>query len=51
MYGFAGIGGTVYDTKVNALNGTTKYDFNAIAQSAYKNRKDILEENEEYCTG
>lgn len=42
VYGIAGIGGTVYDTKVNALNGSTKYDFNSITQSDYKNRKSFL---------
>ncbi len=42
VYGIAGIGGTVYDTKVDALNGATKYAFNTIAQSDYKNRKSFL---------
>ncbi|HMU45721.1 MAG TPA: OmpA family protein [Chitinophagaceae bacterium] len=42
MYGFAGIGGTIYDTKVNALNGNSKYNFNAINQSDYKNRRDFI---------
>ncbi|NOT51011.1 MAG: OmpA family protein [Chitinophagaceae bacterium] len=42
VYGIAGIGGTVYDTKVNALNGSNKYDFNALNQSDYKNRKSFL---------
>lgn len=42
VYGIAGIGGTVYDTKVNALNGSTKYNFNSINQSDYKNRKSFL---------
>lgn len=42
LYGFGGIGGTVYDTKVNALNGTTKYDFNSIQQASYKNRHDLI---------
>jgi outer membrane protein OmpA-like peptidoglycan-associated protein len=42
VYGIAGVGGTVYDTKVNALNGASKYDFNAIAQSPYKNRQTFL---------
>jgi outer membrane protein OmpA-like peptidoglycan-associated protein len=40
LYGFAGIGGTVYETKVNALNASnTKYSYASIAQSDYKNRK------------
>ena len=45
LYGFAGIGGSVYDTKVNALNsdGVTPYKFENIvsATTTYKNRKDI----------
>jgi len=44
VYGIAGIGGTVYDTKVNALNGSSKYNFNALTQSAYKNRKSFLKD-------
>lgn len=42
LYGFAGIGGTIYDTKVDALeNGTTKYNFASITPNgAYKSRKD-----------
>lgn len=41
FYGFAGIGGTVYDTKVNALNGATPYtQFGTVAGGVYKNRKD-----------
>ncbi|HQV61345.1 MAG: OmpA family protein [Chitinophagaceae bacterium] len=42
FYGFAGIGGSIYDTKVNALDGSSKYNFNAINQAAYKNRKDFI---------
>ncbi len=44
VYGFAGIGGSVYDTKVNALNGASKYDFTTIAQSPYDNRKDKIDQ-------
>lgn len=42
IYGFAGIGGTVYETKVNALDGNTPYDFfnNITTSGVYKNRKD-----------
>ena len=40
FYGFGGIGGTIYDTKVNALNGSTRYDFTTINGSVYKDRKD-----------
>ncbi len=42
VYGFAGVGGSVYDTRVNALNGNVKYNFNAIQQAAYKDRKSFL---------
>lgn len=42
FYGFAGIGGSVYETKVNALDGSTKYNFNSINEAAYKNRKDFI---------
>jgi len=45
LYGFAGVGGTIYDTKVNALNsdGITPYKFENIVSSTsiYKNRHDI----------
>jgi outer membrane protein OmpA-like peptidoglycan-associated protein len=41
FYGFAGFGATIYDTKVNALNGTTKYNYGSITpNSSYKSRKD-----------
>lgn len=45
FYGFAGVGGTIYDVKVNALNegisGNQKYNFASITvNSQYKNRKD-----------
>ncbi len=41
FYGFAGIGATVYDTKVNALDGDGgKYDFSTIQGGVYKDRKD-----------
>ena len=40
FYGFVGVGGSIYDTKVNALNGNAKYDFSSIAQGSYENRKD-----------
>src|SRR4029077_16900626 len=41
--GFAGVGGSIYRTYVNALNGTTPYKFENIvtATSTYKNRHDI----------
>jgi outer membrane protein OmpA-like peptidoglycan-associated protein len=41
FYGFAGFGGSVYDTKVNATNdGNAKYNFSGISGGVYKNRKD-----------
>jgi len=42
LYAFFGIGGTVYDTKVNALgsNGQS-YDFSGIQNGTYKTRKQI----------
>ncbi len=43
FYALAGIGGTVYDTKVDALNGSTKYNFATIAQGTYKDRKTTLD--------
>ena len=45
MYGFAGIGATIYDTKVDALNGeSTKYNFASITPNGeYKSRKDTYD--------
>lgn len=47
VYGFAGVGGTVYDTKVDALNaGNTNYasQFNGLAQAPYDDRKSVIRE-------
>lgn len=44
FYAFGGIGGTVYDTKVNALNGNTPYNFGGINGGVYKDRKDTRKE-------
>lgn len=41
MYLGAGVGATIFDTKVNALNGDAKYNFASITASGYENRKDI----------
>jgi len=41
MYMGLGAGATIFDTKVNALNGTTPYDFSQITSSGYTNKKDI----------
>ncbi|HUR66015.1 MAG TPA: OmpA family protein [Chitinophagaceae bacterium] len=45
FYGFAGIGGMVYDTKVDALkDGTTKYNFGLVTVTgAYKTRKETYD--------
>lgn len=40
VYAFGGVGGTIYDTKVNALNGTAQYNFAGINGGVYKDRKD-----------
>src|SRR5690606_41470233 len=38
---FAGIGGTIYDTKINALDeNDNPYNFASIPQGAYEDRKD-----------
>jgi outer membrane protein OmpA-like peptidoglycan-associated protein len=44
VYGIAGIGGTIYDTKIDALDNNEKYNFNALTQAAYKNRKSFLKD-------
>ena len=43
LYGGVGVGATIYDTKVNALNGTATYSLISIllAVQDYTNRKDI----------
>jgi len=38
LYGFAGLGLGWYGTKVNALNGTAKYNFNSIPTGTYATR-------------
>jgi OmpA-OmpF porin, OOP family len=46
VYAFGGIGGMIYNTKINALNGTQPYNFASALAIAptYKNRKDIRDE-------
>ena len=46
IYAFAGFGGMVYNTKVNARNGNTPYNFaSAVAiPNNYENRKDVRDE-------
>jgi opacity protein-like surface antigen len=44
VYGFVGIGGIAYNTRVNAANGAEKYDFGAIVGTTpqiYENRNEI----------
>ncbi|MCU7548381.1 OmpA family protein [Chitinophagaceae bacterium LB-8] len=40
LYGIFGIGGMIYDAKVNALNGSTPYNFSGVSGGVYENRKD-----------
>ncbi|HEV7782108.1 MAG TPA: OmpA family protein [Chitinophagaceae bacterium] len=51
FYGFAGFGGTLYDTKVNALNsagGNAKYDYSTISQAPYESRKDKIKQLKDF---
>lgn len=44
IYAGVGIGGTIYETKINALNGTTPYNFSGISTAnSYENRNDVLD--------
>ncbi|MEP6951759.1 MAG: hypothetical protein ABI863_20875 [Ginsengibacter sp.] len=40
IYAGAGAGLMIYDTKINALNGSTPYTFSQITAGGYSNRKD-----------
>jgi outer membrane protein OmpA-like peptidoglycan-associated protein len=40
VYGILGIGGTVFETDVNALNGGSPYNFSSISGNVFKNRKE-----------
>lgn len=44
LYGFIGIGATVYDVKVNALNGNAPYDFSGIPDGTHSTRKDTRDD-------
>lgn len=45
FYALAGIGGMIYDTKVNALNGSgQRYNFSGIPQGTWKTRKDVRDQ-------
>ena len=41
FYALAGIGATIYESKVNALNGAAKYNYSSIPQGTWKTRKDV----------
>lgn len=55
VYGFVGIGGMISDTKIDALNGSTPYDFSQIttqyAPYNYKDRKDIKKDLKDLFDG
>lgn len=57
MYLFGGVGGMLYDTKVDALNGNANYDFTSVINRygttgfTYKNRKDIRKDLKEIFDG
>lgn len=40
VYALLGLGGSIADVKVNALNGTTRYNFTSISGGNFSNRKD-----------
>jgi outer membrane protein OmpA-like peptidoglycan-associated protein len=42
LYAIAGIGAAIYETRVNALNGDVKYNFNALVDPTYSNRKSFI---------
>ena len=45
VYGYAGVGASVYDVKVNALDGNgVKYNFSGIASGTFKTRRDKVKE-------
>ena len=39
VYALLGVGGSTYDVKVNALNGTTRYNFAGISGNNFSNKK------------
>jgi outer membrane protein OmpA-like peptidoglycan-associated protein len=57
VYAFAGIGGMIYDAKIDALNGNTPYDFTPIYNKylgnnfAYEDRKDIKSDLKDLLDG
>ena len=57
LYAFAGFGGMIYDTKVDALNGAAAYNFGPIIAQygangfAYEDRKDIKKDLKDLMDG
>ncbi len=56
VYLFAGLGGMIYDTKIDALNGNNPYDFTTIynrynGNFTYENRKDIKSDLKDLLDG
>ncbi len=57
VYAFAGLGGMIFDTKVDALNGNTPYDFSTIYNRyngtgfRYEDRKDIKSDLKDLMDG
>jgi outer membrane protein OmpA-like peptidoglycan-associated protein len=57
VYAFGGIGGMIYNPKVDALNGNTPYDFSGILATygpggfAYSDRKDIKSDLKDLMDG
>ena len=44
LYALVGVGGTMYDAKVNALNGSAPYNFSGIQGGVWKERKETKDE-------
>lgn len=57
VYAFAGLGGMIYDTKIDALDGSTPYDFSSVVAKysstgyRYKDRKDIRKDLKDILDG
>jgi outer membrane protein OmpA-like peptidoglycan-associated protein len=57
IYAFAGLGGMIYDTKIDALAGSSPYDFTGIISKYapnnfdYKDRKDIRKDLKDLLDG
>lgn len=47
VYGIFGLGGTVFETEVNALNGGSPYNFSSISGGVFKNRKETRDQLKE----